>query len=147
MSKEDADVPCSTAAKVHSTTDASCGVSSRLGNITPTEACSALLMLKIVENNGAPLAMSFLRHRFRECPSGLIPYLRERFTSGTDPYPLVVVLNMDMQELLRCSVICRDILNEGWISTVRKWLFYPAFASLLLSRDSLIRVVCACVES
>ncbi|KAF4659966.1 hypothetical protein FOZ61_004355 [Perkinsus olseni] len=72
--------------------------------ITPAEACSALMMLKIIENNGSE--------------SGLMSSLRESFASGSDPYPLRVMLEIDIQELLKCSVMCRNILRAGWGPTV-----------------------------
>ncbi|KAF4712044.1 hypothetical protein FOZ62_002820 [Perkinsus olseni] len=68
--------------------------------VTAAEACSALMMLKIIENNG------------------LMSSLRESFASGSDPYPLTVVLEIDIQELLKCSVMCRNILSAGWGPTV-----------------------------
>ncbi|KAF4737574.1 hypothetical protein FOZ63_009381, partial [Perkinsus olseni] len=58
------------------------------------------MMLKIIENNG------------------LMSSLRESFAAESDPYPLTVVLEIDIQELLKCSVMCRNILSAGWGPTV-----------------------------
>ncbi|KAF4693839.1 hypothetical protein FOZ60_009977 [Perkinsus olseni] len=77
-----------------------------LQGITAAEACSALMMLKIIENNG------------------LMSSLRESFAAESDPYPLTVVLEIDIQELLKCSVMCRNILSAGWGPNGRSTVTY-----------------------
>ncbi|KAF4658129.1 hypothetical protein FOL47_008149 [Perkinsus chesapeaki] len=95
-------------------------------NLTP-EAKKAFLksisesspLLQTLEVFGVLSNCAGVQHAFGgKVQGGLTSSLRQSFEMESDPYPLKVVLEVDMQDLLTCSVMGRNILSNGWGPTV-----------------------------